>query len=107
MCSIMLPSVSRRFGLVLPSKLAHMSVCFMQQKAHKSPDFPPSLATSTSMKTITADDMFNSPDPSQYCKDLGVDSTVSILKNWITKLDINQHFPRLPEAGNLAALVPQ
>ncbi|KAL5107682.1 Transcription termination factor 3 mitochondrial [Taenia crassiceps] len=56
--------------------------------------------------TFQTDGGFNSPDPSRYCQDLGVKNSVAVLEDWIKNLDIDRHYPRLPDACNLAALVP-
>ncbi|KAM3186315.1 hypothetical protein ACTXT7_004541 [Hymenolepis weldensis] len=59
----------------------------------------------TDSLTGAANDGFNSPDPSKYCQNLGVEGTVTVLRNWLATLDVDQHYPSLPEANNLAALV--
>nr|VZI23416.1 unnamed protein product [Spirometra erinaceieuropaei] len=52
-----------------------------------------------------ADDL-NAPDPTRYCQDLDVRSSVRILESWIERLDIDKQRPALQESGNLACLVP-
>ncbi|KAL5969137.1 Transcription termination factor 3 mitochondrial [Taenia solium] len=97
---------SRGFGLFLPTALIRMIRSTTQRHPHsESTAFLQSLTKSSTILT-KIDGGFNSPDPSQYCQDLGVKNSVAILENWIKNLDIDRHYPRLPEAGNLAALVP-
>lgn len=104
----MLPVTRRISILTLPSAFIRLALSTMPQEAHyKPPVSSQSPPVPSSMTLALSDDKFNNPDPTQYCKNLGVECTVSILQNWITLLDLNKHFPRLPEAGNLAALVPQ
>lgn len=95
------------FEIFLPRVLIRMTRSTTQRRPHfKSTTF---LQSITKPNTFLAkiDGGFNSPDPSPYCQDLGVGNSVAVLENWIKNLDIDRHYPRLPEASNLAALVPQ
>nr|CDS27762.1 zinc transporter 9 [Hymenolepis microstoma] len=83
--------------------------CVNLSTTHISPStksinpLPPSK--NTDISTRAANDEFNSPDPSQYCQNLRVEDTVKILRDWLATLDVDQHYPSLPVANNLAALV--
>lgn len=82
----------------------------LRSTAHRSPATSlESVITSndTDSKLSSVIDGFNRPDPSKYCQNLGVEDTVSILREWLATLDVDQHYPALPEANNLAALVSQ
>ncbi|VUZ50294.1 unnamed protein product [Hymenolepis diminuta] len=101
----MLTPVLHRIGLVLPAVFTHT----LRSATHRPPSarsiapLPP--CDDTDSLIGAANDGFNSPDPSKYCQNLGVEGTVTILRNWLATLDVDQHYPSLPEANNLAALV--
>lgn len=98
--------------LLAPHRFLHFlpAVCTRSLRSftydHPSSKSLASLPLTTS-QIATNSDGFNSPDPSRYCQNLGIKDTVRILQNWLATLDVDQHYPSLPEAGNLAALVSQ
>lgn len=97
---------SRGFGFFLPTALIRMTGSSSQSHPYsKSMTFLQSLTKPDTFLT-KIDGAFNSPDPSQYCQNFGIETSLVILENWIKKLDIDKHYPQLPEASNLAPLVP-
>ncbi|KAM7542518.1 hypothetical protein Aperf_G00000011552 [Anoplocephala perfoliata] len=102
----MLPLIPRRLEYLLPVVLTRT----LRSSTHKLPSSKSLKAVPPNPDVIsqitTPNDEFNSPDPSKYCQNLGVKDTVAILQNWLATLDVDRHYPSLPEAGNLAALVP-
>ncbi|VDD75060.1 unnamed protein product [Mesocestoides corti] len=101
----MFTSVLRKSdNLLLEVFLRMVTVTTRIDSSHKS--LTTSLQSSNILATsISKADLLNNPDPSKYCQHLGVGSSVSLLQKWIAELDINQLYPRLPDSGNLAALV--
>ncbi|VDL85347.1 unnamed protein product [Schistocephalus solidus] len=67
---------------------------------------PPPSSTLQSLSSFQEADDLNAPDPTRYCQNFDVRSSVSILESWIERLDIDKQRPSLQESHNLACLVP-
>ncbi|VDN12081.1 unnamed protein product [Dibothriocephalus latus] len=65
---------------------------------------PPSTLQSISLFQ-EADDL-NAPDPTRYCQNFDVRTSVRILESWIERLNIDKQQPAFQESRNLACLVP-